>query len=443
MSKELVPWQAKKSAIVPATASTPQAITRYAKQLASRDLTQLVSAFEAGHFEMASTFVWTKAMAALRRQLTTVGMEFIGEMLQRPDIDATSDISSTVTDSEAISLAQALGMVSSTEALRLRHSHEVVRHFAGVDNPDDGDDTSMNQEEAVLCLRACVENILGHPKLGVAHDFARFRRQLETRTFTSSDSEITTLVESPYFYRKTTLSVLLALLKTSSGAQLQHVINNAAVVIELLWEDLRKPERWQTGQTYAELYAAGRKEAWQGLKRALVAVSGFDYVPETLRSDEFTRAAHEVMRAHEGMNNFYNEPALMQALASLGTTIPEPAFGTCMTATMAVSLGNFYGRSWNAQDSAGRMLDGISKERWTYYLNECLPNDQQVLYKLTQSKPTERWFDLVAKYDLKASSSQDRDVRVLLRASAERRLTQANAVATKLYMKASQQTNKT
>ena len=72
---------------------------------------------------------------------------------------------------------------------------------------------------------------------------------------------------------------------------------------------------------------------------------GFDYVPESLRSATFTRAAKEVLAAHESYQNFYNEPAPMQALASLGSTIPAPAFPLCMKATLSVVLGNQYGHT--------------------------------------------------------------------------------------------------
>jgi len=435
MTKDILPWQPKKSALVPVALTSPEELVPYAKQLSRRDIVQLSHAFASHHYEMASTFIWTKAMAALKNQLETLGMEFIGEMLQRPDITAKSDIAATVTDSEALSLAEALGMVRATEAMRLRHAHDVVRHFAGLDTAHDADEPSMNPEEAVVCVRACIENILGHPRLDVATDFARFRRQLESKTFSHDDPEIHSLVGSPYFYRKTTLSVLLALLKTASGAQLQHAISNANLVILSLWDDLKKPERWQTGQTYAELYAAGRKEAWNGLKAALVRASGFDYVPETLRSDEFTRAAKDVLQAHEGMNNFYNEPAPMQVLASLGTSIPEPAFPVCMTATLSVWLGNFYGHSWNAQDSAARVLRSLSPERWTYYLDECLPADRQVLYKLTEGKPAARWLEAVEKFGLKPSLVRDRDVRALLKASNDKHRRELEGIARRLYTK--------
>lgn len=420
------PWKNSSRAVVPTNARTPADIAKHAVQLRRRDVTQIVTAFSNQHYEIASTFVWSRAIAALKKQLATLGSEFVGEMLQRPDIGAGTDIQSAVTPSEAISLAEDLGIISSTEALRLRHAHEIINHFSEFEDHSDSDEEAdgdgMTEEEALQCLRSCINSILGQPKLQVAHDFATFRRRLEEKTFKSSDAQIVGLLNSPYFFLKTTLSILMALLRTTSGAQLEHVVRNNKLILPLIWPKLRKPEKWQAGQTYAEIYAEGKKDAVNGLKAALSEVSGFDFVPENLRSSTFTRAAKDVMEAHQGMNNFYNEPIPMRALAALGSTIPSPAFPVCMTATLSVWLGNSYGHSWDAQDSARKILKGLSKERWTYYLDEVLPRDREVLAKLLFPKPAERWCELIKDLDIRPTSASNRTVAQLIQAGVEKKI---------------------
>ena len=93
-----------------------------------------------------------------------------------------------------------------------------------------------------------------------------------------------------------------------------------------------------------------------GLKQALLKVRGFNYVPENLRSQTFLKAAEAiVLRAHEGMNNFYNEEAPTINLEKLGTVIPAPALGPCITALLCVRLGNSYGTCWAAVPIASKM----------------------------------------------------------------------------------------
>src|ERR1700733_7539392 len=156
-------WEATTSVIVPAAATTPEAIAKCARQLSSRDVQQIIIAFQSGSFEMASTFVWTKAIAALKKQIASLGMEFVGELLSRPDITEYSSIENSVTEYEAINLAQDLGMFSTTEAMRLKQAQQTIAHFASMDSAEEV--AEMMPEEAIHCLRACVQSILGHPKI--------------------------------------------------------------------------------------------------------------------------------------------------------------------------------------------------------------------------------------------------------------------------------------
>ena len=108
----------------------PAEIASRALQLRDRERTQIAVNFQAGNYELAASFVWLRTMALLKRQLGSLGMEFIGELLQRPDIDEFSDIRTAVSDTEAISLARDLGMITSLPTMRLLQSQETVTHFA-------------------------------------------------------------------------------------------------------------------------------------------------------------------------------------------------------------------------------------------------------------------------------------------------------------------------
>jgi hypothetical protein len=240
---------------------------------------------------------------------------------------------------------------------------------------------------------------------------------LEAKVFTSEDNELQALAAAPYFFKTTTLSVLLARIRNADGAQLANVLANTNTILPLIWEDLRKPEKWQVGETYAVVHAAGRPVAVSGLKKALMRVRGFDFVPENLRSRTFTQSAQKVMEAHDGYQNYYNEPAAVAALASLGTSIPMPAFSICMRAIMCVRLGNYFGVSWAAQDAAAKLLRSLPQDRWEYFVAECLPGDTRLLYKLREEKPRARWIALAKEFKLADLEVKKNRVRKFLKAS--------------------------
>ena len=416
MSGQVIVWKEPNSSLVPKGASDAGSIAQVAKTLSQRDQKQIVSAFQSESYEMMAGFVLNKALSQLKRSLASLGMSFVGEMLGRADLDEDSVPTVSISNFEAVTLARELGLINSTDAKRLIQHMELLAHFDSLD-VGDADAEEMTREEAISFLRTCVNSVLGKDGDIAPVEFVKFRSELEGRTFKAQDQEVLALSVSPYFFKKTTLSILLSGIKTKSGAQFEHVLGNIVVLVPVLWESLRDSERWSVGQAYAEAVNSAISAAVLALKKALSAVRGFDYVPESLRSQTFAAAAANLISVHTGMNNFYNEPAAVAALSKLGSTIPWPAFPVCMSAILAVKLGNGYGVSHAAQMDAGSLLRRLTKNQWEYYLNECLPGDQLILQKLAWSSlPKNRWRELSGEFNFQEMSVRDPLVQKLVRA---------------------------
>lgn len=393
-------WMPNDVVVIPNGVSAPPKLVEYAVRLSQKDKSHIAKGFEQASYEMTMSYVWTKSMVALKRDLAKVGMTFIGELLGKSGLKDDSNPTTSISDEEAIMLARQLGVVTSTEGLRLRQAHETIAHFVDREGNDIDESDEMEELEAISSLKACIKNILGKQKVEVATQFADFRSALESRQFKATDNEIQTLAISPYFFKKITLGIILNLTRSAKGAQLENSLGNLNTILPLIWSDLRDAERWSVGTAYSTAYSDGAQTASAGLKSALLKVKGFDYVPENVRSHTFIKVAEKIIEAHEALNNFYNEPAPIKELRSLGTIIPIPAFPSCASAVMCVRLGNPYGVSVAAQSDAAAILDSFSKERWAFYFNECLPSDSRILDKLFYEKPRKRFVDLAGKFEL-------------------------------------------
>jgi hypothetical protein len=55
----------------------------------------------------------------LKKELSSVGVGLLGEMLGKADVDEDDDVEDIITTKEAIILAEELGIVSPTDAMRL------------------------------------------------------------------------------------------------------------------------------------------------------------------------------------------------------------------------------------------------------------------------------------------------------------------------------------
>ena len=334
------------------------------------------------------------------------------------DVDEDDDIDDVLTTRDAIRLAGELGVVSATDAMRLQHTYEIVTHFSQLDQSA-ADSEDIDETEALASLKACIKSVLGRPKVEIAKKFVEFRGALEGESLAVDDPRVEMLRGSPYFFCKLTINVLMNGAKRNIGAQLEHVLANANVLLPAIWEKVRDAERWQVGKTYAETYANGKSIAVSGLKSVLLKVRGFDYVPENLRSETFVKAAEAIIKAHEGLNNFYNEASPVSNLARLGSTIPTPAIPACVTALLCVCLGNRYGVAWAALADASKLLANLSADRWQYYLNQVLPSDARILGKFSEDQPVAKWISLVQQYNLGALQIKNRSVSKLLLAASD------------------------
>ena len=245
-------------------------------------------------------------------------------------------------------------------------------------------------------------------------------------------------MHSPYFFKRTTVRVILSILRTSSGAQLENSLANANLIIPSIWNDLQAPEKWQIGRVYAELNADGKTKAVSGLRQVLLKVKGFDFVPEDLRSNSFIKAANDILFAHNSMNNFYNEPAAVSTLLNMGSVIPIPAFPKAMTAVLSIKLGNIYGTSWQAQLPADTILNNVTPERWEYYFLNCLPNDDAILNKISYRKMSQQWVELInSKVNLNSFllKAKEKNLSALIRATKDKNAEKVRTIADAMVQK--------
>ncbi len=413
----VVPWTPADLPALPANAK-PYDIVPQALQLHERDQKALLLAFDTGAYAMAATFVWSRAMAALKKQLAVLGMEFLGEMLGRTDLDESSNAMTDIREDEAIMLAEQLGTISTPEAIHLRNGQTLVNHFL---SPDISRHEQMVPEEALSIVRSCVVNFLGDSNGRWQQPLLHWKAKLESETFQEASPEAQTLARFPYFFVHTTLAVLLTQLKTATREKLECAAGNIQSLLPVMWPRLRDKDRWQTGETYSIVQAWDRLVAAKGLLSVLMRVKGFDYVPDSMRSGTFRSAARAVLSAHFSSDSFSSEPGPMEALAQRGAAVPGPALADCFSATLCVHLGNPYGHSCAAQPAVERLLKLFRTAHWETYLNRMLPGDANILEKLAfADAPLHRWQELISQLDLE-SLTLDRRVAKLVASDLTKR----------------------
>src|SRR5579862_8095405 len=227
-SSNLMIWQSNEPVPIPRDATNAVEIAPLAQQLRESDRSKVVVAFNAGLYALAIEYVWKRTMSILKKQLGTLGMGFVGELLARPDIDEESAIELVVTDYEAINLAHQLGIINKLGALEMRQAAELLSYYA---SPDIGEDDELTLLQAMNLLRACVAHILARNRIDVSLNFSEFRKMLTQRILPDDDPSVVDLCGAPYFFKRTAIRVLLADAKTERGAQGENALGNLSIIL--------------------------------------------------------------------------------------------------------------------------------------------------------------------------------------------------------------------
>lgn len=380
----------------------------YNRSLSSNDANKIVKAFDNELYDMAAEYIWSRTISTLKKNIMKFGEEFVAEMLDRPDISSVEGIS----EYEVITLSSDLGFINQTAKIEFMQFSEIIQHYMSNEDPDEAFPLTKVSD----IVRSCVKHVLGFEKVEYEISFVSFRNRLRTEYIIEGHEIYIQLKLAPYFYKRTVFKTMMNLAKTTrDSAEREIILNNMITIFVEIWSALSSEEKWVIGRSYAQCLSDGDNKLLIALKSVLLKVKGFDYVPENLRSNTYIIAAKNLLSAHQGMNNFYNEPSKAKYLAQMGNSIPAPAFGNCMTAVLACKLGNSYGISWDAQTYLDEILQTVSKDRWSYYLSSVLPYDRVILYKLWGDITADRWIELVEKYGLdKVEIEGDKELKDLI-----------------------------
>lgn len=377
--------------IIPQSANTIDEILKHNVSLTHDEVEQIIGSYNNHYYMMTATFVWNKTIVKLRNNLLDFGEDFICEMLDRQhDVSINS-----ISNNEIINLSSDLGFINRIAKIEFLHYCELIQHYMSEGCSNSFPETTLND-----LLRTCIENVLGQEKVEFI-GFSEYRKRLKTEYIKKDDSMYNQIVNAQYIYKKTTYKTLLNLssMANESVSERDIALNNLIQILQGIWDSITSEDKWKIGRTYASSILNGDKKMVDALKIVLLKVKGFDYVPESLRSESYISAAHNLLDAHNGINNFYNEPEKARVLLQMGNSIPSPAFGVCIVAILACKLGNSFGISWDAQNYLDEMLKNVSNLRWEYFLDKILPNSTTILFKLSNSNDiVKRWIEIAKEY---------------------------------------------
>lgn len=365
--------------------------------------------YVSGDFVTAANTVWTRAISLLRKRILSLGEEFVADMVEANDIDYVRNLPAY----RLIDLAYELGFIDKAGKLKMQKANEFYNYF----NNDESDEyEEMPQDEANIVIKTCISYILYNNDESFGLQFNDFREKLKSGRVTELfEDDEAMFATCPYFYLKTSVRSLLNLFKECEGIEYENVVNNMNIMFPAIWSRLKIEERRALADVYTDYSNSVDYKRTNDLNKIMLKVHAFDYVMENVRSRTYIQVANKLRDVHFDINNFYNEPGIIQKLEDLGTAIPRLALKESITSVLYVKLGNSYGTSWAAEEIADRILNRLTESDWITYLENYFLEETNLIDAINDcTKMRKQWKEVIKSYKLKELAISNPQVKRLV-----------------------------
>jgi len=394
-------------------------------------ISKFVAACAVGLFDAALNFLWNETIRNLREKVARFDLEyFYDSVITDPDRRSKFREAShleNLDDWVLIRGCLTTGIITDIGYKHLDYIRD-MRNYASAAHPNQNQLTGL---QVVTWLQTCIREVLGKEPGGPVIEVRRLLRSLRQETL-SEDSIEPIAAAVALLPDDLSRSLLRAIFGMYTDPNLAaETRNNIRLTAKVVWDAGSEEARFEAGLKFASL-TANAEVTRAGLAREfLQRVDGLSYLPPDALGLEMTTAVDALFTAHNGWDNFYNEPPharMLQSLVPASGDVPNSVVRKYVTVLTMCRIGNGHGLSW----AAGPVYDSLIG-RWrdreiVIFVNLtrdaevasrlqftlCAQNFQALANRLhdqATSPRLERALDYLAKFPANALGNVRRDSR--------------------------------
>ena len=342
------------------------------------------AANEAGLNDAAINYIWNLAMYDLRRKIVTYGIEYFASAINwgGSQLRTIEDLNE-VKDYEVINGAYTLGILLPEAHFHLQHCREIRNKFSTAHYPMG----EIDGIELLNFVKNCVKYVLTFDLPVPGLQIKDLISKLSAEKVEAND-KTTLLIEGQAGKIREAImhSFFSSFIKQDCDATLK---SNIKVIAPEIWKTLDDEFRSNVAVRYVSLKDVKSDDEIHEAEEFLKLVGGIKYIPEDNRAIIFNRVAQQFLDAHNGWNNFYNEPTYAKALHALDKEVPMEALRTYVLSVVSSFVGNGYGVSNAAQPFNIKMLESLS-QAGVDMVFKLFANDLDLMGTMTYTNPAKR-----------------------------------------------------
>lgn len=332
-------------------------------------LSKFAAAVASGLFDAALNYLWDETIFELRERVAQYDIAYfysnaISNVEKRNKLKGVDDLVK-IEDSELIHGARQIGLLSE---LGYKHLDYIryMRNWASAAHPNQNEITGL---QLISWLETCIKEVIALPLSIGAVEIKQLLTNI--RTVNISDIEAKEIAASSMNLTQEQINNLVAGLFGiyTQTDTLSLARQNIHLLLPLLWGRVDEVTRTKLGMNYGKYAAINDQERKKLTQQFLNIVSATSYIADDFRIPEIENAIDNLLLAHRGPNNFYNEPAFARALQNVvgqEGKMPTVVNRKYVLGIVEVFLTNGHGDAFHASPTYRSLIDLFDANQAVY-----------------------------------------------------------------------------
>ncbi|MGW9613288.1 hypothetical protein [Streptomyces diastaticus] len=390
-----------------------------ATQLArSPYISKMILAGAAGLFDAALSYLWDETITQLRDRVADFDVAYFFDLAEadparRASLQTRDDLSK-INDAALLDAAKKIQLISDVAHQQLTHIN-YMRNHASAAHPNVEKLTGLKLAD---WLQTCIREVMQLKTRPVVAEIGRLLHNVKAAALADAElkNAATFFGDLPQDQANNLANGLFGIYTPPTADP--HVLDNVRLLWPDLWPFVDEDTRRELGVKLARFRANADTDRASRAKELLELVDGgAAYLPESDRLVEIQETLDDLIRAHQGANNFYNEPPVARRLRDVvgrHGEVPELLTAPYVATLVNVFLTNGYGVAWNAEPYYIELIKRFDSPQAAYALRSFA--FQSIIPKLGVPLSQEKWVELVELVAPKLTERGDRVMLELVRA---------------------------
>jgi len=335
--------------------SLPRLLSRIPPEQRSETLVRMCVAVATGLFDSAINYAWNAAVVELRAKVRRFGLTVIPQVTGKSfDEAALLDLR----DADLLNLCLKLNLISEDGFFLLDQCRDVRNNFSAA-HPSMG---ILDEDELLSFLNRVGRHALANERNPRGVDIQAFLAAVKLARFTPTqlDTWRTRVAETFDAQRELLFGTLHGIYCDPTSGEEGRV--NAFSICQVFANTMTPQVVSNLVGRHEDYRAKGDEPRHKASQQFFERLGKLSLLGDTEMHGLIVTGATQLLSVHNGMNNFYNEPAFADRLASLAAQnrIPETARFEFVNAVITCAVGNPYGVAHAAVPAYYTMIKSFS-----------------------------------------------------------------------------------